>query len=117
MAEDVERGPEILDAHQELVRHIEQGASKMRALSIITVVVAAVLAASYLSQLALTFTGTKTVTVTLTDPVNIAAELVVLALTLVWLYVGVRDLRFSWRIKREIRAARTKEEGIKKEVS
>ncbi len=112
MSGDRERGPEIIDAHQELVTHIERGAGMMRALSLVTIGVAMVLAVSYVSQLALALTGTRTVTVTLTDPANIAAELIVLALALVWVYVGFRDLRFSSRMRGEIRRARLKEKEI-----
>lgn len=112
MADEKERGPEIVDAYQEFVRRIEQGAGRMRALSIVTVAVAAVLAASYVSQLALPLTGTLTVTVNLGDPGTVAAELVVLALVLTWLFIGIQDLRFSWRMKAEIRQARAKEAEI-----
>jgi hypothetical protein len=117
MSEEKERGPQIVDAHQELVRHIEQGAGRIRALSIVTVAVAAILVVSYVSQLALPLAGTRTVTVNLADPGSIAAELVVLALALVWLYVGVQDLRFSWRMKAEIRSARSKEREIQDRIS
>ncbi len=112
-----EKGPEILEAHQELVAHVEQGASRMRALSIVTVVVAAVLAVSYLAQLALPLAGERTVTVNLVDPANIAVELVVLGLALLWLYVGARDLAFSWRMKGEIAGARSKEKEIQERAS
>ena len=117
MSDDREKGPQIIDAHQELVRHIEQGAGRIRILSILTVVVAALLAVSYVSQLALPLTGTTTVTVSLTDPSNVAIEVVVLALALVWLYVGANDLRFSWRMKGEIRTARAKEKDIQDRIS
>jgi len=113
---DNERVADIIDAHQELVRHIEQGAARMRVLSALTLIVAAVLAASYLSQLALPLTGTTTVTVNLSDPYNIAVELVVLALALVWLYVGVQDYRFSSRMKRDILEARLKEKQIQDRI-
>jgi len=113
---DNERVADIIDAHQELVRHIEQGAARMRVLSALTLIVAAVLAASYLSQLALPLTGTTTVTVNLSDPYNIAVEFVVLALALVWLYVGVQDYRFSSRMKRDILEARLKEKQIQDRI-
>jgi hypothetical protein len=117
MSDEMERGPEIIDAHQELVRHIEQSAGRIRILSILTLVVAAVLAASYVSQLALPLTGTKTVTVNLSDPTNVAVELVVLALSIIWLYVGLQDLRFSSRMKGEIKAARSKEKELQNRIS
>lgn len=117
MDDEKERGPGIIDAHQELVRHIEQSAGRIRFLSILTVVVAAALAVSYLLQLVLPLTGTTTVIVDLAAPSNIVAELVVFALVLIWLYVGVSDLRFSSRIKHEISLARSKERGIQDRIS
>ncbi len=117
MDEEKERGPGIIDAHQELVSHIEQGAGRIRILSILTVVVAAALAVSYLLQVVLPLTGTTTVTVDLTAPSNIVAELVVFALVLVWLYVGISDLRFSSKMKYEISRARSKERGIQDRIS
>lgn len=117
MSDDKERGPGIIDAHQEMVRHIEQSAGRIRILSILTVGVAVVLAASYLLQLILPLTGTTTVTVDLTAPTNIVTEVAVLALVLVWLYVGISDLRFSSRMKNEIGGARSKEKGIQDKIS
>ncbi len=116
MSDDREKGPQILDAHQELVRHIEQGAGRMRALSIITVVIAAFLALSYATQLALPLTGTTSQTVNLADPVLVGTELLVLALTLIWLYIGVRDWRFSSKMKAEIGTARAKERELKERL-
>ncbi len=117
MDDEKERGPGIIDAHREMVRHIEQSAGRIRILSILTVLVSAALAASYLLQLVLPLTGTTTVTVDLTAPSNIVAELVVFALVLVWLYLGVTDLRFSSRMKNEISVARSKEAGIQDRIS
>jgi len=117
MPEEAERGPEILDAHQELVSRIEQSAGRMRALAVVTVVVAALLSASYIIQLALPLTGTTTQTVNLTDPTLIATEVVVLALALAWLYVGVSDLRFTSRMRKEIGSARAKEKQLEGKVS
>ena len=89
----------------------------MCALSIVTIGVAVVLAASYVSQLALPFCGTDTATVNLSDPGTVAAELTVLALAVAWLFVGAQDLRFSWRMKAEIRQARTKEKEIQERLA
>jgi len=117
MGSDKEAGPSIIEAYQELVVRIEQGASRMRALAALTVVVGAFLSLSYLAQLALPLTGTRTQTVDLTDPTLIATEIVVLGLALVWLYVGISDLRYSSRIRTEIRAARLSEREIEQKIS
>jgi hypothetical protein len=117
MAEDPENASKVIDAHQEMVARVEQGTSRVRALSVITIIVAGVLSVAYLSQLALPLTGVKTVTVNLTDPANVVTELVVLALALAWLYVGISDLRFSWRIRGEIESARRREKELQERVS
>ena len=110
------REAEIIEAHQELVEHIEEGSGMMRALSAATILVAVVLAGSYVFQLVLPLTGVTSVTVVLTDPGNVAAELGVLLLSLLWLYVGARDYRFSSRMRKEIMAARTKEAELGERV-
>jgi hypothetical protein len=112
MSEEAESGPGILDAHRELVSRIEQSTGRMRVLAIRTIVVAAFLTASYLVQLALPLTGTTSQTVNLADPTLVATEVVVLALAMIWLYLGVSDLRFTGRAKRDIRAARAKERQL-----
>lgn len=117
MSDEAERGPRILDAHQELVRHIESSTGRIRDLSIITVIVAGVLTFSYAWQLLLPLFGQSTVTVNLTEPTNIAAELIVLALALLWLVVGFSDLRFSLRMKGEIAKARAQENEIQDRIS
>jgi ABC-type nickel/cobalt efflux system permease component RcnA len=117
MGSESERGPEIIDAYQDLVRHIEQGATRMRVLSTLTSIVAAVLAVAYVSQLILPLTGTTTVSVNLTDPFNVATELAVFALAFVWLYVGIQDFRFSSKMRREILEARSKEQQVQDRIS
>jgi hypothetical protein len=111
-----EQGPNVIEAHQDFVRHVEQGANRMRALSIATLVVSVVLAVSYISQLALPLAGTTEVTVYLTDPTNIAVELVVLGLALVWFYVGVRDYSYSTKMRRDISIARAREDEIRAKI-
>lgn len=113
MSSDGDREAEVVEAHQEMIARVEEVGGRMRALSLVTLVVAAVLAVAYASQLALPLTGITSVTVNLTDPSNVAAELVVLALALAWLYVAAEDLRFSWRMKSRIRRARSKEKEIR----
>jgi hypothetical protein len=110
--DEKEKGVEILEAHQEMVGHIERGARRIRVLSVVTIVVAAVLLVSYVYQLLLPLTGVKNVTVDLTAPSNQVAEVLVLILVLAWLYVGVRNLRFSSKMSRDIAKARTREEEV-----
>lgn len=117
MSDEKERGPAIIDAHQELVGHIEQSTGRMRVLSGATIVVALVLALSYVSQLILPLTGTTSATVNLTDPVIVASEMFVLALALAWLYLGLRDFTFASRVRKGILDARVKEKKIQAEIS
>ena len=118
MTPDSERGARIVEALQELVAHIEAGTAKMRALSLLTIAVAALLTASYVSQLLLPYAfGVTTVTVDLVDPANVAVEILVLVLALLWVYVGLRDYAFSARMARSIREARAKEKEIENQIT
>lgn len=113
MSEEESRSARIIEAHQDLIRHIESGSGRIRSLSVVTVIVALVLSVSYIYQLALpVLFGETTVTVNLSDPANVAAEFLVLALALLWLYVGIRDYTFSTRLAREIRRARAQEKDV-----
>jgi hypothetical protein len=116
MNDEKEKGVEILEAHQEMVGHIERGAQRIRALSAVTILVAVVLSVSYVYELLLPLTGVKTVTVDLTAPSNQAAEVLVLILVLAWLYVGIRDLLFATKMSREIARARAGEEEVGKRM-
>jgi uncharacterized membrane protein (DUF485 family) len=103
----------ILDAHEEFVQHIESGQARIRALSIITMMVAFLLLASYFDQVLTPFTtGTKVVTVNLLDPTLLALEVVLILVTFAWLYVGVVNYLFASRLGRQIREARAKEREI-----
>ncbi len=106
----------VVEAHQELVSHIERGMARIRALSLLTITVAAVLAVSYAFQLALPLDGVSTVTVNLASPANEAAEVAVLFLSLVWLYVGVSNALFVRRVGSRIVEARNREGELEKRV-
>jgi hypothetical protein len=116
MSEEEERA-DVLEAHQELVGHVERSAGAIRLLSAVTVVVALILTGSYAYQLLLPYFGTTSVTVNLADPANQAAEAVVLVLALLWLYVGARDFAFSSRMRKQIRKARTDEAMIERKIT
>lgn len=108
----------ILDAHEEFVQHIESGQARIRVLSIITIVVAFLLLASYFAQVLTPFTtGTKTVTVNLLSPTLLALEVVLIMVTFAWLYVGVVNYLFASRLGRQIKEARGKEKEIEKRIT
>jgi hypothetical protein len=112
-----EKSPSVMaiEAHEELIQRIESGQTRIRALSIVTVVVAFLLAASYFSQIVLAFVGGQSVqTVDLLNPGLIALEVALLVLSAAWLYVGVVNYLFASRLGRqvtEIRAAERELEG------
>jgi hypothetical protein len=118
MTEDKSEAVEIIEAHEELVQHLVRGGRRLRALSLVTIVVAGVLSLLYVYQLAYPYvTGQTVVSVDLRDPANLAVELAVLVLALLWLYVGVRDYAFSSRLSRAVRRATAEEKELEKRIS
>ena len=107
----MEPSVQIIEAHGSFVRHIEDGQARMKALSLITMVVAFLLLASYFDQVLTPFTtGTKVVTVNLLDPTLLALEVVLILVTFAWLYVGVMNYLFASRLGRQIKEARDERE-------
>ncbi len=110
---DKEPSVEIIEAHGSFVQHIEVGSARMKTLSVITIVVAFLLLASYFYQVVTPFaTGTSVVTVNLLDPTLLAFEAVLIVVTFAWLYVGVVNYLFASRLGRQVREARAKEKAI-----
>jgi hypothetical protein len=117
MSEEESRAVRIVEAQAELARHIEKGSARLRGLSIATVGVAGLLVIAYLSQIAYPFaTGVTTVTVDLTDPLNLAVEALVLALALLWVYVGLTDYLFSKRLAAAVALARAEEKELEAKI-
>jgi hypothetical protein len=106
-----------IEAHEEFLQHVEDGRSKIRLLSLITIVVAFFLAVSYAYQLLLPLTtGTKVVEVNLADPSLIASEIIFLLLAGAWLYVGIVNYLFQTRMGRSIERARAMEAEIERRM-
>ena len=57
------------------------------------------------------------VTVDLNDPALQATEVAVLALAVLWVYIGARNLAFSSRVRKQISGARSDEKEIAKRIS
>ena len=112
-----EERPSQVEVHEEFLQHVEDGSVRMRVLAAVSSVVATVLVISYVSQLALPFTGTTSVTVSLTDSTLIVSELAVLVLAIAWLYVGVSNYRFTTKLARRITAARAAEADLEKKLT
>jgi hypothetical protein len=108
----------VLEIHEEFLQHVEAGSAKIKTLSLVTIVVAGLLAVSYVYQMASAYlSNVKVVAVDLTDPALIAVELVLTALALVWLYVGLRDYIFVTKLARSVGRARLLEKQIEREIS
>jgi len=111
-------GVMIIEAQEELIQHIESGQARIRALSIITVIVAFLLAASYFSQIVLPFVGgDRYQTVDLLNPSLVVFEVALLALSAAWLYVGVVNYLFSTRIGKQVREIRAAERELEKRIT
>jgi hypothetical protein len=108
----------MIEAHEEFIQHIESGSTMMRSLSAVTIAVSLVLFLAYVSQLLLPYvSGVTTQTVNLVDPTLQVTEVAVSILTLLWLYVGVRDFLFTRRIGSAIREIRVLESDIGRQVA
>ena len=115
-----ERSPVVamIEAHEDFIQHIEQGARRIKTLSMFTVIVAAVLTLSYAYQLLLPyFTGVTSVSVSLDDPLLQATEVALIALSLLWLYIGLADYVFTRRMAAAIREARAVESELERKVT
>ncbi len=108
----------VIEAQEEFMQHIEAGGSRIRTLSIITIVVAFLLVASYFSQLVLPYTsGTRYVQVDLLNPTLIAAQIVLIVLVGAWLYVGVVNYLFSSRLGKTVREIRSAEKELERRIT
>jgi hypothetical protein len=117
MSEEDSKAVRIVEAQADLARHVERGSARLRGLSIATVGVAGLLVVAYLSQIVYPFaTGVTTVTVELTDPINLAVEVLVMALALLWVYVGLMDYLFSQRLASAIALARAEERKLEAKI-
>ncbi len=94
--------------HEEFIQHMERGGRRMRTLALTTAAVAALLSLSYFSELVIVpfVLGVRTQTVDLTDPSLMALEGVLLILSLLWLYVGVSEFRFSRKLAKQVAEVR-----------
>ncbi len=118
MTEESSPGVEIIEAHEEFIQHLERGNSRVGRLSILTMVVALILLASYFSQLLLPFTtGTRFVQVDLLEPTLVVFEVSLLILTFAWVYVGAANYLFSSRLRRRVRRARATERELQRRIT
>lgn len=102
----------VQDAHAMLLRQVERGSAMMRSLALVTVVVAALLALAYGVQLALSALGMTVVEVNVNDPLLIGVEVLLFVLAIAWLYVGVRNYRFTTILAKQVKAVRAAESDL-----
>jgi hypothetical protein len=109
----------LLEAHESFIQHVEAGRSRIRLLSVITVIVAFLLVASYFSQLVLPLVSpsARFQTVDLLNPSLIATQVLLIILVAAWLYVGVANYLFASRLGRSIREIRTAERELEKRIT
>ncbi len=115
--EGLSPGVMAIEAHEEFVQHIENGGTRIRVLSIISIIIAGFLIASYFSQLLLPYvSNTRVVTVNLLDPGLVLTEVVVLVVAAAWMYVGITDYLFARRLGRQVREIRAAEKELEKRI-
>ncbi len=109
---------QAIDSYQKLVERVEWGSSKIIGLAVITVFVALILIASYLSQLIIPYVyGTRYVQVDLLNPGLMATQIVLMLMTCAWLYVGLSNLLFAKRLRRTVREIRAAEKELEKSIT
>jgi hypothetical protein len=118
LADEEPTAKSVLEIHEEFLQHVEAGSRKIKTLSAVTIFVSALLAVSYLVEIASPYVfGLTTASVNLRDPILVGFEAILTILALIWLYIGVSDFRFVARLSKSIRQARALEKEIEKEIS
>jgi hypothetical protein len=107
----------FIEAHEEFAQHIEAGQKRVRSLSVITLLVAVFLSASYVSQMVYPFVfGQSIVSVNLLDPTLLVLEFAALLLTFAWIYVGATNYLFATRLGKMVKAARVAEKELERKL-
>lgn len=107
----------LYEINDDFSEHIEKSSRRIRILSVITLVISVVLLASYFSQIFYPFvTGQTVVSVNLVDPSLLGLEVILVLLTLAWLYVGAINYLFSSRMSKAVKQARKHESAIEKMI-
>ena len=109
MPEDDDPGVSTIEMHEEFIQHMESGGRKITLLAVVATVAGAYFAANYFVQLVVFpyVFGITSQTVNLVDPGLVAIGALSLAVSLLWLYAGIRDIMFGMKISKQIREIRT----------
>lgn len=109
----------VIEMHEDFIEHVEYGSTRIRILSVTSVVVAAFLVVSYAYQLVVApfVLGMQSVTVNLVDPLLIGIEIFLTALAALWLVLGITEYRFTSRMFRAIKEIRAAERELEKRIT
>ena len=108
MPEDKDPSVSVIELQEEFIQHMERGGRKIMLLAALATLAGAYFATSYFLQLVVFpyVLGITTQTVSLVDPGLMAVGAVSLAISLLWLYAGLRDLVFGRRMAKRIKEIR-----------
>ena len=116
MSEDKDPNVSMIELQEEFIQHMERGGRKIRVLALIATLTGGYFAISYVLQLAIVpyALGITRQTVILVDPSLMALEAVSLAVALLWLFAGVRDLSFQGKMAKRIKEIRALQAEVAK---
>ncbi|MDG6985469.1 MAG: hypothetical protein JRM73_01820 [Nitrososphaerota archaeon] len=108
MPEDDDPGVSTIEMHEEFIQHVESGGRKITLLAVIATVAGAYFAVNYFAQLVVFpyVLGITSQRVNLVDPGLVAVGALSLAVSLLWLYAGIRDIMFGRKMSKRIREIR-----------
>ncbi len=108
-----------IELREEFIQHVEYGSTRIRILSVTSVVVAAILVVSYVYQMVVTpfILHVESVTVNLVDPLLIGTEVFLTALAALWLVLGITEYRFTSRMFKAIKEIRKEEKKIEEKIT
>ena len=115
--EDESPGLKFIEAHEMFIEHVEAGRTRIRILSVATIITAFLLLASYLSQLLLPFTsGTRYVQLDLLDPATVVIQVLLVGFIFIWLYIAFVDYFFVTRLGSIIEEGRAMEKQLEQRL-
>jgi hypothetical protein len=118
MVEKERDSESFIEIREEVLQRVENVGGRIKRLSILTLFVSGLLAASYLAEIILPYAGGSAIqTVNLKDPGLVAFELFLTFMVLLWFYVGLSDYRFVRHLSSLVARARAKERDLEREIT
>ena len=117
MAAEEDPNVSMIELQEEFIQHIERGGRKIRGLAIIATLAGAYFAIGYFAQLVILpyGLGIRSQIVDLVDPNLVAVGVASLAISILWVYAGARDLLFERRLAKQIREIRGAQSRVARE--